>query len=45
MRLGKSNSYRTRQFTIKDLDQVIVVNKKCLPENYPNSFFIDPDKV
>jgi len=41
MRHEKSNSYRTRPFTMKDLDQVIIVNKKCLPENYPSSFFID----
>jgi ribosomal-protein-alanine N-acetyltransferase len=38
---AKSNSYTTRQFTLKDLDQVVLVNKKCLPENYPSSFFVD----
>jgi ribosomal-protein-alanine N-acetyltransferase len=36
-----TNAYRTRQFSIKDLDQVITINKKCLPENYPSGFFID----
>jgi ribosomal-protein-alanine N-acetyltransferase len=41
MHRGRSNSYRTRQFTMKDLDQVTTVNKKCLPENYPSNFFID----
>nr|MDO8100449.1 ribosomal protein S18-alanine N-acetyltransferase [Candidatus Njordarchaeota archaeon] len=41
MRRAKSDSYKTRQFTVKDLDQVITVNKRCLPENYPSSFFID----
>jgi ribosomal-protein-alanine N-acetyltransferase len=35
------SAYRTRQFTIKDLDQVITINKKCLPENYPGGFFVD----
>jgi ribosomal-protein-alanine N-acetyltransferase len=34
-------SYRTRQFAVKDLDQVLAINKKCLPENYPGSFFVD----
>jgi ribosomal-protein-alanine N-acetyltransferase len=37
----QSNSYRTREFTEKDLDSVIMINKKCLPENYPGGFFID----
>jgi ribosomal-protein-alanine N-acetyltransferase len=37
----KSNPSKTREFTIKDLDQVITINKKCLPENYPSGFFID----
>jgi ribosomal-protein-alanine N-acetyltransferase len=36
-----NNTYRTRQFSVKDLDQVITINKKCLPENYPSGFFID----
>ncbi|WXG42630.1 MAG: N-acetyltransferase [Promethearchaeati archaeon SRVP18_Atabeyarchaeia-1] len=40
--MGKSNQiYRTREFSTKDLDQVTVINKKCLPENYPSGFFID----
>lgn len=37
----ESNPSKTREFTIKDLDQVITINKKCLPENYPGGFFID----
>ncbi len=37
----ESNPSKTREFTIKDLDQVITINKKCLPENYPSGFFID----
>ena len=41
MRHANSNSYSTRQFAVRDLDQVIMVNKKCLPENYPGTFFID----
>ncbi|WXG45268.1 MAG: GNAT family N-acetyltransferase [Candidatus Atabeyarchaeum deiterrae] len=35
------NSFRTRRFSVKDLDQVIMINKKCLPENYPSGFFVD----
>jgi ribosomal-protein-alanine N-acetyltransferase len=37
----QDNSYRTREFTIKDLDSVVMINKKCLPENYPSGFFVD----
>jgi len=30
-----------RQFKEDDLDQVIVVNRKCLPENYDRMFFAE----
>jgi ribosomal-protein-alanine N-acetyltransferase len=41
MRRQESSPYKTREFTIKDLDEVVTINKKCLPENYPSGFFID----
>ncbi|WP_455143179.1 ribosomal protein S18-alanine N-acetyltransferase [Candidatus Hodarchaeum mangrovi] len=28
-----------QQFQLKDLDQVIEINRECLPENYPERFF------
>jgi ribosomal-protein-alanine N-acetyltransferase len=28
-----------RQFELKDLDNVIDINRACLPENYPEGFF------
>ena len=28
-----------RRFNLKDLDEVININRKCLPENYPEGFF------
>jgi len=34
-------SYALRQFRPEDLDRVMYVNKKCLPENYSPSFFMD----
>ena len=30
-----------RQFKPTDLNQVIHINRVCLPENYPSSFFLD----
>lgn len=38
---GQNNSYRSREFVAKDLDSVTLINKKCLPENYPSGFFVD----
>ena len=32
--------YVIRRFERDDLDQVVRINKSCLPENYPNSFFL-----
>ncbi|MHA1903242.1 MAG: GNAT family N-acetyltransferase [Candidatus Thorarchaeota archaeon] len=29
-----------RQFTKDDIDSVVAINKSCLPENYPNQFFL-----
>jgi ribosomal-protein-alanine N-acetyltransferase len=37
----QSNSFRTREFVPDDLDSVVMINKKCLPENYPSGFFVD----
>ncbi|MHA1443461.1 MAG: ribosomal protein S18-alanine N-acetyltransferase [Candidatus Hodarchaeales archaeon] len=28
-----------RRFKLKDLDEVITINRTCLPENYPEGFF------
>jgi len=37
----QSNSYKTREFETDDLESVVMINKKCLPENYPSGFFVD----
>jgi ribosomal-protein-alanine N-acetyltransferase len=37
----QSDSYRTREFVAEDLDPVIMINRKCLPENYPSGFFVE----
>jgi len=29
-----------RQFTQEDLDAVVSINRKALPENYPSDFFL-----
>ncbi len=34
-------TFTLRQFKPEDLDQVMYVNKVCLPENYTRYFFID----
>ncbi len=34
-------TFTLRQFKLADLDQVMYVNKICLPENYTRYFFID----
>jgi len=33
-----------RQFTPSDLEQVMNINRRCLPENYSSSFFLDLHK-
>ena len=33
-------SYNLRKFEPKDLHQVMSINRRCLPENYSESFFI-----
>jgi len=37
-------NYKLRQFTPSDLDSVVRINRKCLPENYSNLFFINLHK-
>jgi ribosomal-protein-alanine N-acetyltransferase len=37
----QSSPFKTREFAPDDLDSVILINKKCLPENYPGGFFVD----
>lgn len=32
--------YLIREFTYKDLDRVVWINRTCLPENYPTFFFV-----
>jgi ribosomal-protein-alanine N-acetyltransferase len=34
-------SYKIRQFKTSDLDGVIRINRKCLPENYSTLFFMN----
>ncbi|MGD8506661.1 MAG: ribosomal protein S18-alanine N-acetyltransferase [Candidatus Bathyarchaeota archaeon] len=34
-------TFTLRQFKLSDLDQVMYVNKVCLPENYTRYFFMD----
>ena len=34
-------SFSIRRFKPGDLEQVIAINRACLPENYSNSFFLD----
>ncbi len=34
-------TFALRQFKLADLDQVMYVNKVCLPENYTRYFFMD----
>ncbi|MEM3173505.1 MAG: ribosomal-protein-alanine N-acetyltransferase RimI, partial [Candidatus Bathyarchaeia archaeon] len=35
------NTYTIRKFRLEDLDQVMYINRTCLPENYSTHFFID----
>ncbi len=37
--MTEQSSIIIRKFELKDLDQVMEINKKALPENYPESFF------
>ena len=32
--------YTVRQFKREDIDSVVSINRTCLPENYPDQFFI-----
>jgi ribosomal-protein-alanine N-acetyltransferase len=34
------SSYKIRQFRPSDLQDVTKINRACLPENYPDSFFL-----
>jgi len=38
--LDVDSSYNLRRFEPKDLYQVISINRRCLPENYSESFFM-----
>ncbi|MFX0107825.1 MAG: ribosomal protein S18-alanine N-acetyltransferase [Candidatus Hodarchaeota archaeon] len=35
-----ASSHVIREFIRQDIDAVMAINKMCLPENYPDSFFI-----
>ncbi|MHA1994324.1 MAG: GNAT family N-acetyltransferase [Candidatus Hodarchaeales archaeon] len=37
--MTEQTSVVIRYFELKDLDNVIDINRKCLPENYPEGFF------
>ncbi|RLI30496.1 MAG: ribosomal-protein-alanine N-acetyltransferase [Candidatus Hecatellales archaeon] len=34
-------AYKVRRFREEDLSSVVEINRKCLPENYSSTFFID----
>jgi len=34
-------NFKLRRFTPTDLEKVIDINKRCLPENYSNTFFLN----
>lgn len=36
-----TRTFQIRTFEPKDLSDVMTINKTCLPENYPSSFFLD----
>ncbi len=38
---GLANNLTLRPFKPPDLDQVMHINRVCLPENYPSSFFLN----
>ena len=35
-----TEAYSIRQFVTDDIRQVVQINKECLPENYPDQFFL-----
>jgi ribosomal-protein-alanine N-acetyltransferase len=35
-----TEAYHIRQFTTDDIRDVVQINKVCLPENYPDQFFL-----
>jgi ribosomal-protein-alanine N-acetyltransferase len=37
--MTEQSSYIIRKFELKDLDQVVDINRQTLPENYPERFF------
>ena len=37
--MTKQSTLIIRRFELKDLDEVININRTCLPENYPEGFF------
>lgn len=37
--MTEMSSVIIRKFELKDLDSVIEINRRCLPENYPERFF------
>lgn len=37
--MTKQIAFLVRQFQLDDLDDVVSINRKCLPENYPERFF------
>ena len=37
--MTKQTTLILRKFELKDLDEVITINRICLPENYPEGFF------
>ena len=40
VRILKEKTYKIREFKEADLDNVIHINRMCLPENYPSFFFM-----
>jgi len=38
--LLKEKSYQIQEFKEADIDQVMYINRVCLPENYPSFFFM-----
>jgi len=38
-------SFIVREFQPKDLERVVYINRTCLPENYPNFFFMEHHKA
>lgn len=36
----ETNQFKIREFKPKDLEEIVWINKTCLPENYSTSFFM-----